>query len=170
MADHEVREACLQLLSVRPRSRTELAQRLQRKGFEPAQIEPVLDRLTDVQLIDDASFANDWVQSRHTHSGKGRRALAGELRLKGVEESVAAAALAQVDDGSEEQRARELVHKRVRTMVVSEADGKPAVATIRKLAGMLARRGYSQEMAFRVVREELADLGADVEEHFPTDQ
>ncbi|MGZ6800864.1 MAG: regulatory protein RecX, partial [Mycobacteriaceae bacterium] len=102
--------------------------------------------------------------------GKGRRALAAELRLKGVEESVAVAALAQVDDASEEQRARELVHKRVRTMVVSEADGKPAVATIRKLAGMLARRGYSQEMAFRVVREELAALGADVEEHLPADQ
>lgn len=163
MAEHEAHEACLQLLAVRPRSRAELAQRLLRKGFSPEQIEPVLDRLAEVELIDDVAFANSWVQSRHAYSGKGRRALAAELRLKGVEDAVAAQALSQVDDASEEQRARELVRKRARTMVLS-SEGSASVATIRKLAGMLARRGYPQQLAFRVVREELADLGADVEE------
>jgi len=45
VAEEEVREACLQLLAVRPRSRAELAQRLQRKGYQSVEIEPVLDRL-----------------------------------------------------------------------------------------------------------------------------
>ena len=72
-----MREACLQLLAVRPRSRAELGQRLRRKGYETAQIEPVLDRLTQVELIDDAAFAQTWVQSRHMYSGK-----AGALWLR----------------------------------------------------------------------------------------
>lgn len=162
MAEEEVREACLQLLAVRPRSRAELAQRLQRKGYQSVEIEPVLDRLTEVELIDDASFAQAWVHSRHSYSGKGRRALAAELRLKGVEESVAAAALAQVDDASEERRARELVRKRLRTLPTPPAEEGPQAATVRKLAAMLARRGYGQELAFRVVRDELVAAEVDV--------
>jgi len=74
VAEEEVREACLQLLAVRPRCRAELAQRLQRKGYQSVEIEPVLDRLTEVELIDDASFAQAWVHSRHSYSGKGRGA------------------------------------------------------------------------------------------------
>lgn len=165
MAEEEIREACLRLLAVRPRSRTELAQRLRRKGYESAQVNPVLDRLAEVELIDDAVFANAWVQSRHSFSGKGRRALAAELRLKGVEDSIAAAALEQVDASSEEQRARALVRKRLRCLPTSGSAGD-ATASVRKLAALLARRGYSQELAFRVVREELAAAGVDVEEPF----
>jgi len=160
MPEDEVREACLQLLAVRPRSRAELGQRLRRKGYEPAQIEPVLDRLTQVELIDDAAFAQTWVQSRHTYSGKGRRALAAELRLKGVDDAIAAAALAYVNDESEEQRARELVRKRMRTMTVGPGAHDDAV-NLRKLVAMLARRGYRQEMALRVVREEIAHWDVD---------
>ncbi len=163
MAEEEVREACLQLLSVRPRSRAELSQRLRRKGYETVQIEPVLDRLVQVELVDDVAFAQAWVQSRHMHSGRGRRALAAELRLKGVAEPAASAALAQVDDASEEERARELVRKRLRSMVTA-VPGPDVPATVRKLLAMLARRGYPQEMALRVVREELAVRGADGEE------
>ena len=162
MVEDEVREACLQLLAVRQRSRAELAQRLSRKGFELVHVEPVLDRLTEVELIDDAAFARTWVQSRHTYSGKGRRALAAELRLKGVDDSVAAAALSQVDDASEEGRARQLVLKRLRTMP-SGAVALGAAATMRKLVAMLARRGYPQEMAVRVVRAELAERSGGVE-------
>lgn len=168
MADEEVREACLQLLAVRQRSRAELTQRLRRKGFDSAHIEPVLDRLTEVQLIDDVAFARTWVQSRHSYSGKGRRALAAELRAKGVERSIAVAALEQVDDASEERRAHELVGKRLRTMAMSGAGDRSPDANLRKLAAMLARRGYPQEVAWRVIREELAALDADVQEQLIT--
>jgi len=168
MAEDEVQEACLQLLSVRPRSRAELSQRLRRKGYEAVQIEPVLDRLNQVELIDDAAFARAWVQARHTYSGKGRRALAAELRLKGVAEPIASAALAQVDDASEEGRGRELVRKRLRSMV-GAVPGPDVPATVRKLVAMLARRGYPPEMALRVVREELAVRGDDTEESIRTE-
>ena len=163
MVEDEVREACLQLLAVRQRSRAELAQRLSRKGFEFTQVEPVLDRLAEVELIDDAAFARTWVQSRHRYSGKGKRALAAELKLKGVDDSVAAEALAEVDAASEEERARELVLKRLRTMPAGAMAVGSAAATVRKLVAMLARRGYPQDLAVRVVRATLAERGTGTE-------
>ncbi len=158
--EEDVREACLQLLTVRQRSRAELEQRLRRKGFEDDHIAPVLDKLTEVELIDDQAFARTWVQSRHEYSGKGKRALAAELRLKGVADSVAAEALSHVDEESEELRARELVRKRLRTLTVDDT-----AAATRKLVGMLARRGYSQGLAFRVVSDELTAAGAATDEY-----
>lgn len=160
MAEDAIREACLQLLSVRPRSRAELARRLQRKGFDFADVEPVLDRLTEVELVDDAAFARTWVRSRHTHSGRGRRALAAELRLKGVAPAVVDAALAQVDDAAEEERARALVRKRVRALTGHPGAHPDASVLARKLVAMLARRGYGQELALRVVRAELGSADA----------
>lgn len=73
-----------------------------------------------------------------------------ELRRKGVADESAAEALATVDTEAEEERARQLVRKRLRAL--GSAD---EAAKIRKLVGMLARKGYSQGLAYRVVKEEL---------------
>ena len=163
---HEVesaaREACLRLLTDRPRSRRELDQRLRSKGFEPEVAERVLDRLEQVDLVDDGAFAQAWVQSRHTYAGKGRRAMAMELRLKGVADHHVATALAQVDDEAEATRARELVQRKLRSLTVPE-DTQQRAAVVRKLVGVLARRGYAQGLAFTVVRDELAAAGADTD-------
>jgi len=109
-------------------------------------------------LIDDASFAEMWVHSRHAYGGLGRRALDAELRRKGVDDAVAREAVAAVDSDAEEARARELIRKRIRTM--SAAD---EATRVRRLVGVLARKGYSEGLAFRVVREELRDAGVDTE-------
>lgn len=156
------REACLRLLTDRPRSRRELDQRLRSKGFEPEVAERVLDRLEQVELVDDGAFAQEWVHSRHTYAGKGRRAMAMELRMKGVADHHVAAALAQVDDEAEAVRARELVHRKLRSLTVPE-DTQQRAAVVRKLVGVLARRGYAQSLAFTVVRDELAAAGADTD-------
>lgn len=156
------REACLRLLTDRPRSRRELDQRLRSKGFEPEVAERVLDRLEQVDLVDDGAFAQAWVQSRHTYAGKGRRAMAMELRLKGVADHHVATALAQVDDEAEATRARELVQRKLRSLTVPE-DTQQRAAVVRKLVGVLARRGYAQGLAFTVVRDELAAAGADTD-------
>ncbi len=148
------RDACLRLLTARPRTRAELRQALLRKGIEEDVADQVLGRLDKVGLIDDAAFAELWVRSRHTHQGLGRRALATELRRKGVADDVAAAAMATVDADAEEDRARQLVRKRLRSL-----SGADEAARIRKLVGMLARRGYTEGLAFRVVRDELTAAG-----------
>jgi regulatory protein len=161
-AEGAAREACLRLLTSRPRSRHELAQRLRDKGIEPEVAERVLDRMEQVELVDDAAFARAWVHSRHTYSGRGRRALAMELRTKGVAAHHADAALAQVDDEAETERARELVRRRLHRLTVPSDERERAVV-VHRLVGVLARRGYGQGLAFGVVRDELAAAGTDVE-------
>jgi regulatory protein len=150
------KDICLRLLTARPRTRAELRQALLRKEIEEEVADRVLGRLDEVGLIDDAAFAEVWVRSRHTYQGLGRRALATELRRKGVEDSVAAEAVAAVDADAEESRARELVRKRLRALASADEPTR-----IRKLVGMLARRGYSEGLAFRVVRDELRSSGED---------
>ena len=148
------RDICLRQLTVRPRTKAELRQALLRKEIEEDVADQVLGRLDEVGLVDDAAFAELWVRSRHTHQVLGRRALTAELRRKGVPEDVAAEAIAAVDPAAEEHRARLLVQKRLRTL--STAD---EATRVRKLVGMLARRGYSEGLAFQVVRDELRAAG-----------
>jgi regulatory protein len=148
------RDICLHLLTARPRTRSELRQALLRKEIEPDVADEVLSRLDDVGLIDDKAFAEMWVHSRHTYQGMGRRALTVELRRRGVDNDVAAEAVAAVDPDAEEERARQLVRKRLPSMSAIDQQAK-----IRRLVGMLARKGYAQGLAYRVVKDELANLG-----------
>ncbi|HEY0804958.1 MAG TPA: recombination regulator RecX [Pseudonocardiaceae bacterium] len=152
----QAREICLRLLTVRPRTRAELHTTLLRRGIEADVADQVLGRLNEVGLVDDASFAEQWVRSRHTHQGIGRRALAAELRRKGVADPLAAEAVAAVDSESEEARARDLVRKRLRAMTSVDE-----LTAIRRLVNMLARKGYTEGMSYRVVREELRASGSD---------
>jgi regulatory protein len=152
------RDICLQLLTARPRTRDELKKALLRKEIDAELAEQVLGRLDDVGLIDDKAFAEMWVRSRHTYRGMGPRALAVELRRRGVDNDVTAEAVAMVDSDAEEDRARQLVRKRLPSM--SSADQQ---AKIRRLVGMLARKGYSQGLAYRVVKEELANQGEETD-------
>jgi regulatory protein len=122
----------------------------------------VLERFDEVGLIDDAAFAGQWVRSRHAHRGLARRAIAVELRRKGVSDEAAGEALAEVDAESEQRRARELVDRKLRSLAVGTAEQR-AVAG-RRLVGMLARKGYGAGIAYRVVKEALAERGAEADE------
>jgi regulatory protein len=144
---------CLRLLTVRARTRAELAGQLAKRGYPEEVVETVLARLTAVGLIDDEDFADQWVRSRQVYAGKGKRALAAELRTKGVADEVIAAALSGIDAGAERLRAEQLVERRLRREVLDKGDD---VKVTRRLVGMLARRGYNQSMAVAVVTEALA--------------
>ncbi|MEE2031074.1 recombination regulator RecX [Rhodococcus chondri] len=163
----QAKDVCLRLLTDRARSRAELAAKLEQKGFAEDVAGRALDRLTEVGLIDDADFAQQWAQSRHLHSGRGKRAIAQELRRKGIDPDDAAAALDGIDSAAERDRAADLVRRKLRTQrpLPTEGDRREIAAErdklVRRLVGMLARRGYPQGMAFDVVREELAVFGAD---------
>lgn len=149
---------CLRLLTARPRSRAELAEALRRRGISEEVGEPVLDRLSEVGLIDDAAFAESAVHAAHRHRGLGRRALRTELRRRGVPSEIADHAVAGVRPEDEEQRARELVQRKLRTSTVRDAS-----VLARKLGVMLARKGYSEGLARRVVRDELGSDGEPTE-------
>jgi regulatory protein len=152
------RDICLRLLTARPRSRAELAAALQRKGVEPEVADAVLGRLDDVGLIDDSAFAEMVVQSGHRHRLMGKRALSAELRRRGVADETALEAVSTIESDDEERAARQLVDRKLRTM-----SGLGDPTQVRRLVGMLGRRGYSGGLAYRVVREALRDSGSSLE-------
>jgi regulatory protein len=153
------RAILLDQLAGRARSRSELADKLRSKGVPDDVAARLLDRFEEVGLVDDEAFARAWVESRQAGKGLARRALAQELRRKGVDDEVAREVLDEVDPDDEVEAARLLVRRKLRS--VARLDEQVAV---RRLAGMLARKGYPAGVAFRVVREELAAAGADVED------
>ncbi len=114
----------------------------------------LLDRFEEVGLVDDAAFARSWVEQRRVRPRAGPAGLAQELRRKGIDDEVAREALDEIDPDDEVEAARTLVRRRLRS--VRDLDQQVAV---RRLTGMLARKGYPPTVAFRVIREELdADL------------
>ena len=152
------RAICLRQLTLGPRTRAQLADALLRRGVPDDVGAQVLDRFTEVGLIDDAAFAAMWVETRHNGRGLARRALAHELRTRGVADPLVAEAVEGLDGDRERATARALVDRKL-----ASTRGLPAEVRVRRLAGMLARKGYPGGLAFAVVRDALAQesSGAD---------
>jgi regulatory protein len=152
------RGICLRLLTGNPRTRKQLADALRKREIPDEVADEVLSRFEEVGLINDGAFADAWVESRHHGRGLARRALAQELRTKGVDSTLIDEAVSQLDSEQEEATARELVDRKLRSTQGLDRDKR-----LRRLAGMLARKGYSQGMALRVVRQALEEEGEDTE-------
>ena len=152
------RRILLDALTGQARSRQELADKLGAKGVPEQLAHDLLDRFTEVGLIDDAAYARQWVESRHRSRGLAPRALAQELRRKGIDDEASKTALEQIDEADQRAAARALVDKKLRSM-----RGLDHQVATRRLAGLLARKGYAAGLAFSVVREALGD--ADDEPH-----
>jgi len=153
-SEEQARNLCLRLLTARARTRSELEGQLAKRGYPDDVSDRVLNGLARVGLIDDVDFAEQWVQSRRVSAGKGKRALAAELRTKGVDNDVITAVLADIDAGAERERAEQLVRDKLRREKLGDDDDAKVA---RRLVGMLARRGYGQSMAVDVVTLELAN-------------
>ncbi len=144
------RKILLDQLTGRARTRSELADKLGSRNVPDDVAARLLDRFEEVGLIDDAAFAREWVAQRQSGRGLARRALAQELRRKGIEDEVARDALDDVDEEDEVEAARRLVQAKLRSVRSLDRD-----KAVRRLVGMLARKGHSSSVAFRVVKEEL---------------
>ena len=156
---HDVaRQIVLRQLAMAPRSRAELAQKLAQRGCAADVATTVLDRMTQVGLVDDEAYAQMLVRSQQAGRGLAKRALARELRTKGIEDHLAEDALTSISDEDERDRARALVDKKLRAM-----HGLGIEVQTRRLVGMLARKGYSSNMTYAVIREAIADAS----EHLP---
>ena len=145
------RAIVLRRLTMAPRTRAQLADELRSRDVPDDVATRVLDRFTDVGLVDDEAFAAAWVSSRHTSRGLARRALTHELRHRGVDDETVAGAVDTITPEDEWAAARDLVARRL-----PSSRGLPVETRMRRLAGMLARKGYGGGMAMAVVRDALA--------------
>ena len=149
------REVCLQLLTFAPRTRAQLAGALRKRGIPDEVAAEVLGRFEDVGLIDDAAFARAWVESRHYSRGLAGRALSAELKQRGVAaDAISAAIDEQLSPDAEASAARRLIERKL-----TATRGLPPEQRTRRLAGLLARKGYPAGLAFRVIREALESEG-----------
>jgi len=156
--------------------------------------EATLDRFEELGLVDDEEFARQWARSRQTGRGLARRALAYELRQRGVDEEVVRNTLDDPGLDDELETARALVRRRLagsgfaasgsavprpagsgsRPAATRLPAGTGAGASVRRdtererqvrrLLGLLARKGYSSAVAGRAVREVLAELAVDADD------
>jgi regulatory protein len=149
------RAIVLRQLTGSAKSRLQLARKLAERNIPEDVAEAVLDRFQEVRLIDDAEFADMWVRSRSQSRKLAKGALRRELADKGIDADTAAAALEQLSDADEEAAARLLVERKLRpgTDLSSRTERDK---TTRRLASMLARKGYQPSQAFRIVGEVLA--------------
>lgn len=147
-----IREICLRALERRRRSRRELEILLQRKRISPETAAPVLDRLTEVGLVDDLAFARQFVTERQRSRPRGERALAVELRGRGIAADIIEEVLAEtLEEESPVEAARRAVAGKLRSL-----SGKPPEETARKAQQFLLRRGFGYE----TVREALSGLAS----------
>ncbi len=159
------RSIVLRKLTAAPRSRAQLAADLAARDVPDDVAAAVLDRFTEVGLVDDAAFAEAWVRSRHAGRGLSRRALRQELRAKGVDEETVSCAVETIDDDAEVDAARALVARRL-----AATRGLPVEARLRRLVGQLARKGYPGGLAMRVVRDALSAEGTDPDDDASADR
>ncbi|MDO4791264.1 MAG: regulatory protein RecX [Buchananella hordeovulneris] len=145
------REAALRSLTACARTRAQLEQSLARKGFEPPVIAQVLDRLTEVGLVDDAAYARALVRDRAKERGLSRKAIAVELSRKGIAGTVAREALEELDPDSERATALELARAKARA-----TRGLDYQVRARRTLAHLGRKGYGSEVANWATRAALA--------------
>lgn len=151
----EVRRRALLLLDQRARSRSELQGRLDALEFDHDIIEEVLEDLTRANLINDESFAQEWVRQRAQRRGKSTRVLDRELRDKGVDAGIRARALEQIDSEDERDTARAVAVKKARSESRIPADRSDYDKALRRVVGALARRGFPAGMSMDLAREAL---------------
>jgi regulatory protein len=129
--------AAERLLSFRPRSEKELAQKLAQKKFDPTTVTAALDYLREHKLVDDAAFARYWAENRAAFSPRSRRLVTLELRQKGVDVATASGCSEGLDD---EAAAYEAAARKVTRMSITDYEGFR-----RRMGDFLKRRGFSYE-------------------------
>ena len=145
----------LDSLSRSARTRGQLTDLLARKEVPEEIAESVLDRFTELGLVDDAAYAEAFTRSRHEHKGLGSRAIAFELRRRSVPDELVQEAVSVLDSEQERKTAFRLARERQARMA-----GLPREVQARRLAGFLARKGYGGDVVGGAVREALANAQA----------
>jgi len=155
----QARAIALHRLSARARSRVELKKDLVQRHVEESLADQIVARFIEVGLVDDESFAREWVASRRGPKSLSAARLKRELAGKGISPSVIDEALNEAD-GSEAEIALQLARRRAKSLI-----GKDRATMTRRLAAQLERRGFSQAIVrgavIQAVDETMAGGGGD---------
>ncbi|KAB1503765.1 recombination regulator RecX [Corynebacterium sp. 320] len=139
-----IKRKAVALINHRARSSSELRSRLLDQGFE----EPLVDRVVNLCLsngmIDDQSFAREWVRQRSRNQKKSAAVLRRELAQKGISERQIEDALELIDEGQQQSIMEELIDKKAQSLTHSPADRKEYDKFLRRMVGVAARRGFPQ--------------------------
>jgi len=137
-------QKALHFISYRPRATAEVQKKLVDKGFSEPVVVETLDRLQWNGLLNDAQFAQAWVENRMTFHPRSRRVLAFELRQKGIVDETIDQALGEKID--EESLAYEAGQRQVRRLA-----GLDIREFRTRLGAFLARRGFPYDVVRPVV-------------------
>ena len=146
-----VYDAALRFLGARPRSEREIRTRLAKHQFAPEMVDVAIERLRRIGLVDDAAFAEYWIEQRQTHRPRGGRLLKQELRAKGVDAETATAAIPTEDDTEDAYRAA--ARKAHSLRALDERTFK------QRLGAFLQRRGFDYETTRTVVTRLAEETG-----------
>lgn len=123
------------------------------EGLDESAVDTLLAKFADLGYLDDTAFAEQLALSAVERRGQGRQAVVQTLRKRGIPRDVADAVVAELPDDDAE-RALEFAQSKARSV-----GGKDYDASLRRLAGQLARRGYSSSVALTAARQALDDAG-----------
>lgn len=138
-------QRALDLLNHRPRSEKEIRLRLIEKDFQPEQIDQVISKLKQANLVRDEAFARMWVESRNEFHPRSSKLLRYELRNKGIAESHIDSALKEMPEENE-------LAEKAATLYVRRLQGKDWQTFRNRLSGFLARRGFSYTTIAPIVK------------------
>lgn len=149
-----IEDSALSKLAAAPTSCHQLTTHLVRRGYPEPQVADLINRYTQVGLLNDSEYAHMVVRSAATGRAKARPALARELHAAGIDRDTAQAALEAIDDATEHATACAYVAKKLPGLT-----RHPPHVIMRRLASQLARRGYTYETSMAVITEALHDAG-----------
>lgn len=135
-------ELAVRLLAGRAHSRHEVEAKLRKKGFDPESITKALEKLDQLKLIDDHTFADSFLTSIARRRPEGHFKTRARLKLKGLSDEIINETLASSDQSALCVAAAE---KKLRTL-----SGPPELKK-RKLITFLINRGFSWETIARVL-------------------
>lgn len=135
------------MLTHSQRSEAQLREGLVSRDVEPSLADEIIERYREVGLLDDEALAAAIARTRHRERGRSRRAVGDELRRKGFAHEHIEAALAQITADDEREAATELARRRW-----GQLGAAPHEARVRRVVGMLGRRGYPPSLAFDIVK------------------
>lgn len=138
------------------KSRHELFTKIKNKGITDDVANEVLDRMEELGYLDDARFAENFVYSKQTYDKLGSKAIMYKLKLKGVPQDIIDAALSNIDEETEEEAAKLIALRKAKLNKKLDTNKR-----IQQIAGMLARKGYSGSMIFRLAKEAVQEVDAE---------
>ena len=138
----------MNFLSFRPRSREEVRRYLKRKETPAELIDMVIERLTQMDLINDETFAEFWIESRERFRPKGAQAIKSELKMKGIKREV----IDEVVTGEQdEDLALRAGRKKAESLLRQPEMDHTTFRT--KLGPFLQRRGFSYAVTKHAVQQ-----------------